>query len=768
MPTSPRLFRLPLVFLLLLCLAAAFLLPTGPGSLAQADAPAPGSEPAPESEPTTGDEPTEFVTADDPDPTDPDEGELAFLYTGDGMAEPYRRDFPVQPEVSPDLPFTVTDIVAVTDGPADPVVGYIWNVRNATIDPAAENTTFAFAGYAITRQPYVDVLVKGSNPGEFKIDATMFVIDTQGPIPGRLRVQLTKKGKTKVKIQDDANTPPDPETPGFVDLVASPASIGVGEYAGFVAELLTPDREHDNTSGVEVTITTPIDADPVNSVDGYATFPAELFNTANLYPVAATAEGYLSDEPNLLAVVEVASLSPDRGFLLEDLVVSGPENLETEVWWIPMDAAATAVVLSAQPNPSVSEADLPESWVLYVGEHGTPVPHANSLPGDSRTRVTVDLAIGEEVLVIAKCGTSEKRVLIQGVDEADLEGFIWETTTDAVMENLPYRLLADGSLTREMLASPGSQIDLYTYIQDQDKKNYNHPLTQDERYDRIDGDWRQDWVINGNASFDPEDAEAKTLSVEEMDETVAIYVSSDFAEGDEITVTITPVDLVESAGEGEEGTTIDENLSAVTWTIRFTDLCPTELEPVTGVMADGRTTLWSYEAAENDPTYFARDSLVAGYKAGPDLTVELGGGQEADYEGIAILERFDPPTSDIVIEDHISEAGQGLVPDGFTREDWITLLFTKEDGHSSFIIDHRDEFYDQHSGFIREDMMNAYLILPPETPFTYTIVQTYWCFGNDGENTLVEGHIYRIIRKLRHRPNTIDSWQVLFRKEPGG
>ena len=90
--------QLPLSLLLLFTVVAAFLVPGVNHSLALADESAPAG----------------------------DEGDLVFLYTGEEMDDPDRREFPVQPDAEPDLPFTITQIVAVDFDPNAPaILGYI-------------------------------------------------------------------------------------------------------------------------------------------------------------------------------------------------------------------------------------------------------------------------------------------------------------------------------------------------------------------------------------------------------------------------------------------------------------------------------------------------------------------------------------------------------------------------------------------------------------------------------------------------------------------
>lgn len=583
MPTSPRvLFRLPLVLILLLTLAAALVVPGNRGSLALAN---PANSEA--------EAPTEFVTTDDP--ADPDEGDLCFLYTGDGMAEPDRRDFPVQPEFAPDLPFTVSETIAVSTAGGDPdaptTLGYIWRIENAEVDTDNSNAIFSFGGYAITHQPYLDIKVKGDLPGEKRIEATMFTIVSDDVDPDTpFRAGQAKKGKTKVIIGAQS-TPLAPGDIGYVQLNATPSVIGIGEHSSLSARLLTPELALDPASGVPITVDTPVARPTTDSVDGQAAFPPTYTPpAAGLYPLGAQAPDYTSADPKMLVVVEVIDLIADRG-----THVPSSATGDVPCVFVTIDPAHPTVTVSAVPNIAMPDNKLPSSWSLTKGENGQPVPYSGGHPDDTRQCLTLDALTAGEHLIVAKCGTSIRKLCVVIAED----GEHWRPG------DAPY-IFPDGMIDAGGSAAPpgslivipeGSHIDLLAIAVDFDH-HYDGSTFQEE-----DPDVRSViWDLSGDGGSLLFNNEILAPPVRVMQYTTVRFQAPTLNPDEpfrDIDLTATPDDnTTENPGnlpEGELGNRNDEPGEPVTVTIRVVPVGtgPTSIDQVAAIRGDWSSFFFS-------------------------------------------------------------------------------------------------------------------------------------------------------------------------------
>lgn len=352
----------------------------------------------------------------------PDEGELSFLYTGGSMDEPERRHFGVQPEQEEWLPFTVVPVLAVSE-PAGPghTVGYLWRVYNAKVSADTGNILFAIGPFAVTREPWLDIEVNGADPGVKQVKAEMFAVEPGDIDPATgtrlLGIKPAKKGKTKVYI-GDGTTPLTPGDIGFIEVTASPAVIAAGDSTSLTLRLLTPERQLDPANGVPLTLVAPFIAGPYSSTAGTAAVPyTPAIN--GLLPLAGAAPDYTPDDPNALAVVAVEDLCPDRGKQGRTVQVQTPsgETVPLTYWYITRDPDRPELTVTAKPSVALPDSDLPPGWSLRKGEDGLTLPTDDSPQGECRSVAVIDASVTGEHLLIARSGTSSRRICIVVTDD---------------------------------------------------------------------------------------------------------------------------------------------------------------------------------------------------------------------------------------------------------------------------------------------------------------------------------------------------------------
>ncbi len=379
-------------------------------------------------------------------------------------------------------------------------------------------------------------------------------------------------------------------TDGFIEITQVPDVTCIGTSATVKAFVYTKDSGGNKTGidGVNVQFSPGSNATTQNG--GIATVSATWSNAGNQYIIADGGTKY-GKAWKTIKVVEVASLKPAAGKKI-GTTQTGPNNDDTDVWLVPWEAdddpnaAGPFVSVNATPSPNVATADLPNCWSLRKGESGSPLPvtDANSdgeddTTGETKVLAKVNSSNPGSTLIIAKVGTSEKRVL-GVVVRANLElvGIDRDPATDGPLpegsEENPGAYLAasynydkedpalgdqeklhvsigsvanatdQGTVTIEVLASDGSASDK-ARIWERNGTSGSYTWTSHDSKFTIDkADWDQaDWgdpAKNNPTLF----VEGVDLSDSERDVDLKLtYERGSFTGTDKVAVTVRGVDL---------------------------------------------------------------------------------------------------------------------------------------------------------------------------------------------------------------------------------
>jgi len=173
---------------------------------------------------------------------------------------------------------------------------------------------------------------------------------------------------------------------------SDPRNVCVGETENFNGSY--PNYSHDNDEGGSSIVGYQWSCPGANVDSPTASSTDITFGNSGSYTVTLTVtddETATDNETCQVTVVEVASLLPDVGTEFDD----GDGNPDTKSYYV-CGATSGYVTVTATPNPSVAEADLPACWTL---EGGT---------GTSKLVRTVSKTDGGVHTITCTAGTSSK------------------------------------------------------------------------------------------------------------------------------------------------------------------------------------------------------------------------------------------------------------------------------------------------------------------------------------------------------------------------
>ena len=255
-----------------------------------------------------------------------------------------------------------------------------------------------------------------------------------------------------------------------------------------------------------------------NDYDSTATFHS---HTPGQYQVHATGFDYYDQDDSDWAyvyVVEVASLLPDVGTQFDD----GDSDPDTKSYVVGI-ATSGVVTVTATPNPSIAEENLPDSWSLTGGT------------GSGDLERTVDMTTYGETELSCSCGDSSKTTTIYVVkgdisafspvpydgDEVEVDLFVYPPSIRSYLTDVDFTATEPSGVTN--YGSPDNE-GITFYLRDSDitqqKIDNVRWYSTEPAHCNISAEWELEatYEIAGSPTFSTSDVPGQSP------ETITVYV----------------------------------------------------------------------------------------------------------------------------------------------------------------------------------------------------------------------------------------------------